>query len=163
MRPIRYVTGAQVDATGERMLNTYRSGRNIIDTWATYNEGAAGYTPRSAGAATATLDDEREDIDGALDRIEQNITALATNWYREEALVESALRLMFAGSDGQAIYTTERNDSSYTFAFTRAGRTWMRNRLVDGVTPASDPYGVWMLRTRYESVPGRTAPMLRAM
>ncbi len=160
--PIRYVTGAQVDATGERMLNTYLSGRNIIETWDTYNNGAAGYTPRSAGAAEANLVDERDDIEGALARIEQNISALATHWYREEALVEAALRLMFAGCDAAPAYTTERTESTYTFTFTPEGRSWMTHRL-GGEGPETGEYGMRILRSRYESSPGRAAPMVRAM
>ncbi len=41
-RPIRYVTDAQIDASGERPLGTYRRGQSVIETWDTYNYGPGG-------------------------------------------------------------------------------------------------------------------------
>lgn len=130
-RSIRYVTGSAIDATGERALSVYRTGKSVIHTWDTFNDGEGGYTKRCDAGDHVSDTPEGEDSATSIRRIEQAITDLVTHWYNERELAEAALRLMIGNRDGagEPVYRTRWRNGRFELEFTKSGSEWITRRL----------------------------------
>ena len=130
-RPIRYVSGCAIDATGERPLGVYRTGKSVVHTWSTFNRGDRGYLRRGDAGGDEADDYGPEDPTTSIRRIEQAITDLVNHWYHDPDLTESALRLMIGSHDdaGAPTYQARWDENRFSFEFTDAGHSWLAGRL----------------------------------
>jgi hypothetical protein len=152
-RSIRYVTDAQVDASGERALGVYRSGKSVVHTWDNFNAGSGGYTRREDAGGAYAAEPDRRRPEATIERITQAVTDLVGMWYPDRRLTDSALRLMIGSRDdaGRPLYETEWTSDGFSFHFTDAGRAWITKRLGQGEGERSDPYGRRTRRALYGS------------
>ena len=149
-RTIRFVPGAQIDASGERSFATYSSGESITATWSTFNAGADGYTARIDAAGATSVTPGSIDLDASIDRIERNVEDLASSWYADPELVDSALRLVIGRTvDGLATYDRSWHGGRFSFAFTSAGRSWLKRRLHGDGGAGVEPYWRRTMRSLY--------------
>lgn len=153
-RPVRFVPGAQIDASGERSFATYSSGRSITATWDSFNAGAHGYTSRVDAAGPRSVTPGSIDVEAAIDRIERSIEDLVGSWYTDPALVDTALRLVIGRSDpfGNPTYEARWREGRFTFMFTPAGRRWLATRLLGDGSAGVEPYWRRSMRSLYGSV-----------
>ncbi len=160
-RPIRYLTNAAVDASGERPLAVYRSGRSVIHTWNNFNSGDYGYTKRCDAVDTALAGPDRDLPDVTVERIRQAIVDLVRHWYNDRDLAESALRLMIGRRDdtAEAIYRTHWGSTGFDLEFTDAGREWLKKRLGQTNFTADETYGHRVRRILYDQ-PSGAAPRM---
>ncbi len=167
-RPIRYVTDAQIDASGERPLQTYRSGQSVIETWDTYNHGPGGYTPRTHQQDEVLLGPERFDSSATVNRIERNFNDLSQGWYTDRDLVDTALRCVIGAhdADGHVVYNLTFNGDRTIIEFTPAGRRWIIHRLCKTRRGDEAPYGRRLRKALYGetgSKSSRSARMVSAI
>ena len=149
---VKHVTGAGVDTLADRLLGAYRQGQWIGSGWGGFDDG--GYQDRRQVAALGTLgkEDVKNDIDNIAERIALNVRAMATTWFRDPALVTSALTLYFGSTDehGEPLHTSKwESDGTFSFAFTPQGKKWLQNRLLRGAHGRFDPYGSRLRRQLY--------------
>lgn len=161
-RSIRYVTDAQIDASGERALGVYRSGKSVIHTWDSFNGGRNGYTERGDAGGDHPAEPDRNRPEVTIERIAQAVTDLVTHWYPDRRLADSALRLMFGSTDdaGRPIYRTQWTSDGFRFDLTDEGRAWMTQRLGQDGTGKCSPYGHRTRRALYQSVGGASPRMV---
>jgi hypothetical protein len=144
------VVGAQIDASGERTLATYRSGRTIIHSWDGFNAGESGYRLRET-----TGDDGREperfDTASIAQSIEANINDLARAWYADKNIIDAALRFVIGSTDdrGRAVYVIHADGDYPNVRFTSDGRTWVTQRVRGDHGGSPTSYGRKIRRSLY--------------
>lgn len=147
----RYVAGAEIDASGERTLATYLSGRAITHSWDNFNQGPAGYQPRISSSITDAIGPERLAPAEAVDRIEHNINELARSWFNDIRLLHSVLRLVIGSHDdkGRTAYELSESNGAPRVTFTQEGRQWIEQRLERRRNGTPEPYGHRVQRSLY--------------
>lgn len=140
---MRYVTGAQIDTNGDRMLGAFRAGKNIISTWSGFDRG--GYSSRGAELKEHENKTDQKD---EVDLIEKEIQELAMNWFTDNGLLETALTLTFGTKDKEGNRLWTYYGGNY-FVFTPAGKIWLKNRLERDRKGRFAPYGNKTRRNLY--------------
>jgi hypothetical protein len=154
-RIVRHLAGAAIDTNGERSLGVYRKGNLVATTWNDF-EDADGYRGRSADLEELP-DGEKEstktDMDSIIQRIEQEVEFMASEWYSEPALVSWALSLYFGvrTPDGGKVFNSRWKNGVFTFEFTNQGKKMLKNQLERRPDGTFLPYGTRIKRQLYES------------
>ena len=132
----QYIGGAQIDTLPDRLLGAYRQGKWIARGWDKFDDG--GYEDRSVSMAAGDLDheDPEKDIDEIARRIEISVEGFASHWYRDPAIVSTALTVCFGKStDDEKLYDFEwdwskSGDGAFKFGFTEEGKKQLQDRML---------------------------------
>lgn len=148
-RPIRYVVGANIDASPDRLLNTYRTLRPVTESWGSFDQG--GHVDRTqVGNGSIKLNGENpRSINDIARRVEENYSAMFRVWANNDPdVIRMALSL--AHGQGDDIYkVTWDGDGNAHFAFTDEGRKWLQNRLRRDSRGHFDSFGGRVRRQLY--------------
>lgn len=135
-----YVVGAAIDTDAERMEAAYAAGRTIVGTWAAGNATNENGVMRSRGSEG--LAHNKEDVEHALGRIEDNISAMITHWFTNRRQVATTLAFMVP--DPRCYQIVDVGGTSQ-FRFTKQGQSWMTTVLGRD----DNPYGERITRRLY--------------
>jgi hypothetical protein len=137
----KMVVAAGVDSAPDRLLRTYMEGRMLTHAWDDYDQG--GYRPRNATPVTGRERDDSPDV--IIGRVEEQLSAIVTDWHRDETEYAVAFDLMFpphAGGTAQEDVpkweVVRQSDGRNNFSFTEAGRALVIHRF--------DRYGEFVAR-----------------
>lgn len=162
------VGGAQIDTLPDRLLGAYRQGKWIARGWDNFDNG--GYEGRDVSMAAGTLDSEdpATDIDGIAKRVEASVEGFASHWYRDPAVIASALTLCFGSNPGNKFYEyrwdlSKSGDGAFTFHFTDEGKRRLQDRLLKDSHGRTDTFGNRLSRQLYNRVePGAVKTPIQA-
>ncbi|HUD07056.1 MAG TPA: hypothetical protein VMR34_04160 [Candidatus Saccharimonadales bacterium] len=154
--PISVVKGAGIDTNADRVLTVYRNGRPITTSWDNFDSN--GGQDRSQGSDSPGLlaSDDATDIDQVAQRVEQNISEMASRWFTDPEHVRMGLAFTFPekNGDGEAIYNIKWQKGVCEFSLTESGKEWLQNRLTRDGRGRFDPFGRRVRRALYHE----TAP-----
>jgi hypothetical protein len=152
--PIAVVRGAGIDTSADRMLAPYLLDRPITRSWDDFD--LNGYKDPTTSSTTSSVGDieNPQDIDEISSRIELNISAMATDWFKDPAQVRMGLAFTFPekNKEGQPIYQLSWHNGICSFKLTQNGKIWLQNRLQRDSRGKFDPFGTRVRRSLYHEV-----------
>lgn len=149
-----HIGGISIDTDASRFEKAYTNGEQITSIWTNINQD--GYQARTAGLKAGQKEDVGRNASAVLDRIEDNMSDLITNWTANPAQISTALAVMLpspAALGGKPAYTiVKRGDGGSTFNLTPQGRKWLVQRLQYNSAGKRDHYGDRQARQLYGKV-----------
>ncbi len=128
---VQYVPGANIDSKADRLEAMYVAGRPITEAWNEFDGGGGGYKERADGLGKKVNERFRRGRRVAVSRVEDNINAMVTEWFRDAPHVSLGLSyLMPTQIHGKPTYRlSTQQGGALQFSFTDEGRIWAQNHL----------------------------------
>lgn len=148
------VVGARIDTDSDREEVLYRRGQPIIHTWDGSAFDSNGYSDRNAGLnGDFDKEDVANDSETVIERLRNDMEGtINVRAFRSDALIQSALALMFAGLKDRSpteAYRLTHDGGRLRLEFTDIGKAEIVKRLTRDSKGKFDTYGGRKLRQMY--------------